>query len=100
MYHITDRDFEDFYALMEKIESDSKLAYGNGPVVNQKYVLEELRRNYRYYFIGWRNRMMGGDTYFRGPDPPRDDTHKYIRAEIDRLQRLLPKADPQIATDS
>ena len=90
-YQLTDRDFEDFYALMEKIETDSRLKHGNGPVVDQKYVLDDLRRNYRYYFIGWRNRMMAGDTYSRDPEPPRDDMHKYIRREIERLKELLPK---------
>lgn len=91
IYQITDRDFEEFYALMEKVETESKLEHGNGPAKDGHFILDILRRSYRYYFIGWRNRMMGGDTYFRGPDPPRDDMHKYIRAEIKRLQDLLPK---------
>lgn len=43
------------------------------------------------YFIGWRNQMMSGDTYHRGPDAPRDDMAKYLRQEIARLQALLPE---------
>jgi hypothetical protein len=90
-YTLTDRDFEEFYALMEKIETENKLKHGDGPVVGHTFILEELRRSYRYYFVGWRNRMMDGDTYFRGPDPPRDDTYKYLRTEIERLKKLLPE---------
>lgn len=91
IYQLTDRDFEDFYALMEKIETENKLKHGDGPAVGSHFLLDSLRRTYRYHFIGWRNRMMSGDTYFRGPDPPRDDTASAIRAEIERLQALLPK---------
>lgn len=94
VYQLTDRDFEEFYALIEKIEIENKLKHGDGPIDGHSGILDSLRRTYRYHFIGWRNRMMGGDTYFRGSDPPRDDMHKYIKREIERLQDLLPK-EPQ-----
>jgi hypothetical protein len=79
---------------MEKIEAESRLKDGDGPLVEMKRPLDELRRSYRYYFIGWRNRMMRGDTYFGGLELPRDDMHKYLRAEIERLQKLLPSEEP------
>ena len=91
IYQLTDRDFEEFYALMEKIEIETRLKYGVGSVVDGHFVYDSIRRTYRCHFIGWRNRMMAGDTYSRDPEPPRDDMHKYIRREIERLKELLPK---------
>lgn len=93
-YTLTDRDFEEFYALMEKIEADNRLEHGDGPIVGHSGILDNLRRKYRYHFLGWRNQVTGGDTYFRGPEPPRDDMHKYLRREIERLTQLLPKESP------
>lgn len=89
-YQITDRDFEDFYALIEKVEFENRLKHGHQVSTSPCLACDTLS-TYRYHLIGWRNRMMGGDTYFRGPDPPRDDMHKYIRREIERLTDLLPK---------
>ena len=90
-YQLTDRDFEEFYALMEKIDVDNKMAHGDGPIQGHTGILDNLRSTYRYHFIGWRNRVMGGDTYFRGPDAPRDNMAIYLKQEIRRLTDLLPK---------
>jgi hypothetical protein len=90
-YTLTDRDFEEFYALIEKIETENRLEHGDGPVHGHSGILHDLRRQYRCYFVGWRNRMTSGDTFFHGPEPPRDDIVKHIRWEIERLQNLLPK---------
>jgi hypothetical protein len=94
-YTLTDRDFEEFYALMEKVETESKLADGDGPPNKRTngWILDDLRRQYRYYLIGWRNRMTSGDSYARGPEPPREDSAKLIQWEIERLQKLLPKTE-------
>lgn len=94
-YILTDRDFEEFYALIEKIETENKLKEGDGPASKKTagFVLDELRRTYRYHFVSWRNKVTTGDTYFRGPEPPRDDTVRAIKAEIERLSKLLPKTE-------
>lgn len=88
MYQLTDRDFEEFYSIMERIEFENRMKHGHScPTSPCKEC--DLMSTYRYYFVGWRNRVMGGDTYFRGPEPLRDDTQKYIKAEITRLTKLL-----------
>ena len=89
-YVLTDRDFEEFYALIEKIETENRLRHGHA-VRTSPCPECDLQATYRYYLIGWRSRIMGGDTYFRAPDPPREDTANYIRREIERLTKLLPK---------
>jgi len=93
-YHLTDRDFEEFYALMEKIEIENRMKHGH-PVRTHACPECDLAAQYRYDFLGWRNRVMNGDTYFRGPDVPRDDTTAYIKQEIARLTKLLPKENPK-----
>ncbi len=89
-YQLTDRDFEEFYALMEKIEFENRMKHGHScPTHPCKEC--DLMGKYRYDFLSWRTRVMSGDTYFRGPDAPRDDMHKYLKQEIERLTKLLPK---------
>lgn len=90
MYQLTDRDFEEFYALMERIEFENRMKHGHS-CPNHGCKECDLMGTYRYYFIGWRNRVMGGDTYFRGPDAPRDNMAAYLKQEIKRLQQLLPE---------
>lgn len=93
VYQLTDRDFEDFFAIMEKIETENKLKHGDGPVVGHSGILDALRRTYRYQFLNWRSRVMAPqDSYFwRDIEAPREDTVKRIRWEIERLQKLLPE---------
>lgn len=92
-YTLSDRDFEEFYAIMEKIEIENRLKHGHE--IRHSGCKEcDLQATYRYYFISWRNRVMSGDTHFRGPDPHRDDTVSRIKAEIKHLQGLLPKEEP------
>lgn len=89
-YVLSDRDFEEFLCLIEKIEAENRLKHGH-QVRTSPCPECDLQAMYRYYFIQWRNRVMSGDSYSRGIEPPRDDNARYIRAEIERLTRLLPK---------
>ena len=92
VYQLTDRDFEEFYALMEKIEFENRMKHGHSCKTSPCNECD-LSATYRYNFLGWRNRVMGGDTYFRGPDAPRDNMNQYIKQEIDRLTKLLLSTD-------
>jgi hypothetical protein len=59
-YQLTDRDFEEFYALMEHIEFENRMKHGHSyPTSPCKEC--DLMSIYRYHFIGWRNRVMSGD---------------------------------------
>lgn len=93
IYQLTDRDFEEFYLLMEKIEFQSRAKDGDGPLVEMKRPLNDLRRTYRYHFLAWRNQMTNGDSYVRGIEPPREDIANHVKWEIERLKKLLPKSD-------
>lgn len=62
-YVLTDRDFEDFYNLLCKIEDDTRLKHEEAKFSNRP--LGELLRTYRYHLIGWRNDMMSGDDHGR-----------------------------------
>lgn len=94
-YTLTDRDFEEFYAIIEKVEAETELKHGKGIATVGQYSHDSIRRSYRYQLIGWRSQVMSGDTYHRGPDAPRDNMAQYLKQEIKRLQALLPPEKEQ-----
>jgi hypothetical protein len=77
---------------MEKIENENRLKHGHS-VPTHPCKECDLQSTYRYHFIGWRNHVMSGDTYFRGIDAPRDNMAVYLKQEIKRLTDLLPKEE-------
>lgn len=70
-YVLTDRDFEDFYAIMVAVEAQIRVEYnlykerGEREKKPNWEVADNTLRSMRYHFIGWRNRMMSGDTSSR-----------------------------------
>lgn len=87
IYQLTDRDFEEFFAIIEKVESELRARHEDARVSNRP--LGAALGTYRYRLIGWRNQMMRGDTFDSQlcVGPP---TEGWINKEIARLQRMLP----------
>ncbi len=93
-YTLTDRDFQEFYALMEKIEADTQVKYGNGPSQNGHFIIDDVRLTYRYRFIGWRNSVTSGDSYAERFNHVPEEGQELIKREIERLKKLLPEEPP------
>lgn len=76
-YILTDRDFEEFYNIMVAVEAQVRAEYNlykDRATIDKKTAWEgadSALRSSRYYFIGWRNRVMSGDV----PGRPMDYEH-------------------------
>lgn len=57
VYQLTDRDFEEMLSIIESIEGKQRLKFDN--LANSP--VGDTMASYRYYLIGWRNKVMAGD---------------------------------------
>lgn len=76
-YILTDRDFEEFYNIMVAVEAQVRAEFSHErdrtliDKVPASSAADSALRTSRYYFIGWRNRVMSGDV----PGRPMDYEH-------------------------
>jgi hypothetical protein len=88
VYLLTDRDFEEFYSQMCAVECKLKLEHGTDVRKESARVADDCMRNYRYHFIGWRNRVMHGDSDLSLSSQPLREP-EWLKGQMEIVEKKL-----------